>query len=90
LAPLCAARHGALQSQRGAEEVLSATEAGAGAGRVALTLAGAAKGSVSGPFWPQPTTSNPIAIRAANEAIGRPHGVAPKISAARFFFMTEL
>jgi hypothetical protein len=53
-------------------------------------LVGAAEGSMSGPFWPQPASSNPANMRAASAALRLPQGVAPKISFARFFFITEL
>jgi hypothetical protein len=64
--------------------------------RVALSGTGglacldAAAGSISGPFWPQPATSNPAIIMAATAAPALPEGLRPKISAARLFFICEL
>jgi len=45
---------------------------------------------MSGPFWPQPASSNPVNIRAATVALRLSNGPAPKISFARFFFITGL
>jgi hypothetical protein len=74
--------------QRGARGALSLRVTLSGVG--GLTCLDAAAGSISGPFWPQPATSNPASIMAATAPRALLEGLRPKISSARLFFICEL